>query len=52
MKGKGEEYNDKGKLIFKGSYSEGKRWNGKGKEFDDNGKVIFDGEYVNGKKSK
>ena len=42
----------KEKLIYKGSYSEGKRWNGKGKEFDNSGKVIFNGEYVNGKKKE
>ena len=45
-----KEYNDYGKLIFKGEYLEGKR-NGKGKEYNDDEILIFEGEYLNGRKN-
>ena len=35
--GKGKEYNDKGNLIFKGLFLEGKKWNGYLKEYYKNG---------------
>ena len=48
--GKGEEYDNKGNLIFEGEYLNGKR-NGGGKEYDDKGNLIFEGRYKNGKRN-
>ena len=50
-KGKAEEYDYEGNLVFKGVYSKGKR-NGQGKEYFCNNKIKFEGEYLNGKKYK
>ena len=33
--GEGKEYNNKGKLIFKGEYLDDKRWKGTGMEYDE-----------------
>ena len=44
--GKGKEYDNYGRLIFKGEYL-----NGKGKEYDNYGYLIFEGEYLNGKRN-
>ena len=44
--GKGKEYNIQGKILFKGEYKNGYRYNGK--EFDENGKLIFNGQYMKG----
>ena len=46
--GKGKEYNQYGKIIFEGEYSNWKRK--KGKEYNQYGKIIFEGEYLNGQR--
>ena len=43
-----EEYKGYGKLIFKGEYKNGKRWNGIEKLYDNNNKLIFKDKYKNG----
>ena len=48
--GKGKEFNNNGKLIFEGTFENGKRWNGKGKEYNKEGELIFEGEYKEGKR--
>ena len=48
--GEGIEYNNDGKIIFKGYYLKGKR-NGEGIEYNNDGKIIFKGQYLDGKKS-
>ena len=48
---KGKEYDNNGKVIYKGEYLDGKRWNGKGKEYDNNGKLIYEGKYLNGERN-
>ena len=47
-----KEYDYDEKLMYKGEYKNGKRWNGKGKEYKwyNLGDIIFEGEYKNGKK--
>ena len=50
-KGKAEEYDYGGNLVFEGEYTKGKR-NGKGKEYFCNNKIKFEGEYLNGKNIK
>ena len=49
--GKGNEYDDNGKLIFEGEYLNGVR-NGKGKEYDSDGVLLFIGEYLNGERNE
>ena len=44
-----KEYNNDGKKIFEGKYSNGIR-NGNGKEYNYN-RLIFEGEYLNGKRN-
>ena len=48
MEWKRKRIYDKGKLIFKGEYLNGKRWNGKGKVYHDNEVLQFEDEYLNG----
>ena len=48
--GKIKEYNDDGKLVFEGEYSNGER-NGKGKEYNYNGLLKFEGNYIDGKRN-
>ena len=45
--GYGKTFNNNGKLIFEGSYNNGRRE--LGKEFDNNGNALFIGKYQNGK---
>jgi len=47
--GKGEEYYD-GRLIFKGEYLNGKRWNGKYRSFNNLNRLEFEGELINGER--
>ena len=44
---KGKEYNDD-KIIFKGEYLNGKRWNGIIKEYNYEDGIIYEGEFRNG----
>ena len=48
--GEVKEYDDNGKLKFKGKYLNGCR-NGEGKEYFENGNVEFEGDYLNGKRN-
>ena len=45
-----KEYNDRGKLIFEGEYSQGAK-NGNGKEYNGYGNIIFEGKYRDGEKN-
>ena len=36
------QYDNNGKLVFKGEYFNSERWNGKGKEYHINGRLKYD----------
>ena len=50
--GEGKEYNNKGKLIFKGEYLYGKIWNGKLRNYLFNGELEFEKVFLNGELSQ
>ena len=45
---KGKEYDNFGRLLFEGEYSDYKKWAGKFKEYHKE-VLVFEGEYLNGK---
>ena len=45
-----KEYNEKGLILYEGTYLNNKRFNGKGKEYNYDNKLIFEGEYKYGKR--
>ena len=50
--GKGKEYDELGRLIFKGEFKEGRKWNGIYKIYKDNGKLKIKLIIENGEKKK
>ena len=46
--GEGNEYNKDGKLIFKGQYLRGLRWNGNGNVYDLEGNIKYEVNYFSG----
>ena len=43
LSGDGKEYDYNGRVVFEGTYSNGRRFHGK--EYDDNGRLVFEGVY-------